>query len=243
MTVAAGRADGPPPRWRRVLRGVSACLIGLGIGGGVASAALYWTRADPTVVDLVAVADELVPRALIGETELRSVNDAVDAGPNERRATLDPDVSLDDVERRAEAAGATVQRGSSDRVVVDVGAFVAQVEPTRLDVVRDDRLTAAALVGLGGVLGSVLAGARSLRRSRFGARGDPARLLASAFLSPLGLLFGVLWGIAVSAPTRLTEPVEMGGAIIGVTILLAGFWVPVGVVAAFFAWLASRARG
>lgn len=253
MTVAAGPREsgglsggGPQgaPGWQRVLRAVTAALLGVGMAGGIASAAWYWTRPDPSSADLDDAGEVLVPDARIGEAELRSLDDVYVAGPRELSAPLDPPADLDDVQDRADAAGLARRRDASDEVVVDVGRFVAQVRPGRLDVVRDERSTAAVLVATGGLVGGLLLAVRSWRRSghREVRRSRRWRLVGAAFALPLGLLYALGWLLTLSAPWRLDGTIELGGAVIGATILLAGFWVPAGVVAAFFAWLASRAR-
>ncbi|CAN5779964.1 hypothetical protein BH24ACT15_BH24ACT15_00890 [soil metagenome] len=184
-----------------------------------------------------------MPGVQIGQTEVRSVNGAVDAGPNERRAPLEPKVSVPAAWERATQLNFDVEWESSDQIRVDLGAVIARVRPGRMDVVRDDRLIAAALVGLCGTLGAGLAATRSWRHSRSTPqnRGGRPRLLGAAFLLPLGLLPSAVWLLVLLVLMRLVAPpLELAGAVLSVVIPLAGFWVPLGAIVAFFLWLATK---
>lgn len=232
------------PRWQRALRATTAALLGLGMLGVVASAAFWGTRPDPTRAELADAGRVLVPEAQIGDDALVPIDQSA-AGPNERRARFEPAVEVEEVATRAAERGYDLARPDDDELVVDLGGVLAQVRPSQLDVVHDDRAGAAAWAGLAGLLGATVGASRSLRRSGRAAvrKQRLLRATVSGFGLPLGLLLGLGWAAAVAAVLfEPGTPLDLTALALGGLLLLFFVWAPLGAVVAVVVAVIASAR-
>ncbi len=232
------------------MRVVTATCVGAVLAVAVASSLAWSRQPPPTRIELERTVAELIGDevALDQVTELNV--DSSHLGPQQIRGTLTAPLSLD-VAGVEEILANGRRTGWQTTVVRDLDGMFLYVRATRGDLAADISAAPAQVdlatmvprsvhvsVGVGGFLGGFLGCWLNLRRQR-GAetlRGRRwRRAVASGLLPPFAVLTAAIPVYAVLSGSA-RQVGDYGSLAVGVLVLLAGFWVPVGVLIGAIVW-------